>query len=84
MLQKPNESRNDVAALLTEIIFGVPSGAVTTIAAGTTSAGHLLALQWTSATSKFQLRWAPPVSAGGSSTSRAKKSPRSQERTHRT
>jgi hypothetical protein len=56
-LLKPNESRSDVAQFLGEFVLAVPSGAVTTIAAGTTSAGHLLALQWTNATSKMLLRY---------------------------
>jgi hypothetical protein len=56
-IAKPAESRSDVSLFLGQFCLAVPSGAVTTIAAGTASAGHLLALQWTNATSKMLLRY---------------------------
>lgn len=46
MRTKPNELLGDVDKFLGEFLAAVPSGAVTTIAAGTGSAGHLLAFRW--------------------------------------
>jgi len=53
---RPSELKGEASTFLGQYAMAVPTGAVTTVAAGTASAGHLLALRWTSSTSKLLLR----------------------------
>jgi hypothetical protein len=53
MMTKSQILRGDVNAMLGSFRIAAPTGAVTVVAAG----GHLLAMQWTSATVKARLRY---------------------------
>jgi hypothetical protein len=54
---KPEIFRSSFASLLGSYLLAVPTGLVTVIAAGTASAGHLFAAQWTNTTKNALIRY---------------------------